>query len=339
LRTYSMCVLALDQLLTGSSGGGGGGGGGGSANNAVWSLWKEEINYNDPRTLEQYLLDKGVSDEGRALIEAGYSNTLCSTSDRLPLYGTLTLALRAPPPPLLSCSRCSPPSSQGVVRLEQAWSGDGGGDYRLDDSMAAVINNMASKVNGGVRVGWPVVSVDYSRPGVVTLTNEKGETLQASSVVSTVPVAVLKRGALLSLSLCVSYRCDTSRVGCSRYSTEQALLAVLVCDALSLSLSRAMQAISRSTRHCLDRTRTLSIRLVRDYNKLSLLHSSCHDRRSLANSLTPRNNLTSLHHDRHVFVCQDLSRILAPLLARGVARSTCAASEPLACLLGCLPAC
>lgn len=63
--------------------------------------------------------------------------------------------------------------------------------------MAAVISNMASKVNGGVRTGWPVASIDYSVPGVVTLTNDKGEVIRGSAVVSTAPVAVLKRGTVL----------------------------------------------------------------------------------------------------------------------------------------------
>jgi hypothetical protein len=64
------------------------------ANKAVWELWNKELDISDTRTLEQYLIDQGVSDEGRALIEAGYSNTLCSTSDRLPIYGMHCIELQ-----------------------------------------------------------------------------------------------------------------------------------------------------------------------------------------------------------------------------------------------------
>jgi monoamine oxidase len=182
------------------------------ANKAVWELWNKELDISDTRTLEQYLIDQGVSDEGRALIEAGYSNTLCSTSDRLPIYGMHCIELR------LSIMSMFPLTMMmmmvvvvvaGVIRLERAWSGDGGGDYRMDDSMGVVINNMASQVNGGVRTSWAVTSIDYSQQGVVTLTNDRGETIQGSAVVSTVPVAILKRGS--NTTTCIKHMIKVSK--------------------------------------------------------------------------------------------------------------------------------
>ncbi len=56
--------------------------------------------------------ENGISDSAASLIEAGYGNTLCSSTEYLPIEGT--------------------------IRLEVAWLKDGGGDFRLDHSLAQV---------------------------------------------------------------------------------------------------------------------------------------------------------------------------------------------------------
>ncbi len=67
----------------------------------------------DNRTLEQYLLDNGVTPRVLALADAGYANTLCSSMNKLSL--------------------------DGVCKLEAKWDNYGGGDYRLDGGLYQVI--------------------------------------------------------------------------------------------------------------------------------------------------------------------------------------------------------
>ena len=66
----------------------------------------------DNRTLEQYLLDNGVTPRVLALADAGYANTLCSSMNKLSL--------------------------DGVCTLESKWDNYGGGDYRLDGGLYQV---------------------------------------------------------------------------------------------------------------------------------------------------------------------------------------------------------
>jgi len=133
-------------------------------NEILWSLHALEVDPTDRRTLEQYLREENVSEDMISLAEAGYANTLCSSVDRLPLYG--------------------------VVRLERAWLSDGGGDFRLDDSLKTVIDHMSQGLQ--IRLEWPVKHIDYSKDQVV-LTNDRGEQILVSKVVVAIPLAMLKK--------------------------------------------------------------------------------------------------------------------------------------------------
>eukprot|EP01125_Pyxidicula_operculata_P010784 TRINITY_DN3554_c0_g1_i1.p1 TRINITY_DN3554_c0_g1~~TRINITY_DN3554_c0_g1_i1.p1 ORF type:complete len:510 (-),score=98.68 TRINITY_DN3554_c0_g1_i1:68-1597(-) len=141
-----------------------------TVNKLLWSMGKNELDYSDTRSLENYLRENGVSEEGLGLADAGYANTMCSSLDRLPVYG--------------------------VVHLEHAWDRDGGGDYRLDYSFAEVINHMARNLT--IRTNFPVAGIEYSgsanQPIIVRGSN--GESIEASKVVCAVPLNVLKSGAI-----------------------------------------------------------------------------------------------------------------------------------------------
>jgi monoamine oxidase len=135
-------------------------------NDLLWSLWKIDEIPDDKKTLKQYLKDHHISENGIALAEAGYANTVCSSLDFLPL--------------------------NSVIRLEKAWLRDGGGDYRLHYGMMTVINHMAKNLK--IKLNWPVKTINYQDDQKIILIHNKGEKLSANIIVIKVPLLILKHG-------------------------------------------------------------------------------------------------------------------------------------------------
>jgi len=136
-------------------------------NEVLYSLSDVDASPNDPRTLEEYLKQQGLSENGLKLAEAGYSNTLCTTSKDLSLYET--------------------------KKINQAWDQMGHGDYRLENGMGEVTQYLARGID--IRLKWVVKSINYEG-GVVTVMNDKGEKLYAPKVVVTVPLPILQEQSI-----------------------------------------------------------------------------------------------------------------------------------------------
>eukprot|EP01116_Phalansterium_solitarium_P006231 TRINITY_DN18539_c0_g1_i1.p1 TRINITY_DN18539_c0_g1~~TRINITY_DN18539_c0_g1_i1.p1 ORF type:complete len:535 (+),score=185.93 TRINITY_DN18539_c0_g1_i1:35-1639(+) len=137
------------------------------ANETVWNMGAQHPSDSDKRTLEQYLIDEGVSEQGRDLADAGYANTVCSASDRL--------------------------SFAELTKIERVWDLNGDGDFRLDGGLAQVPEYLARGLR--IRTSWPVKRIAHGR-GPITLVSEAGQQLEASRVVVTVPLPVLKAGRI-----------------------------------------------------------------------------------------------------------------------------------------------
>lgn len=143
-------------------------------NSLLFALSDLEVGEKEDRTLEKYLIDKGVNSKGLAMANAGFSNTLCTTSDRISL--------------------------RELVKLEHQWDRYGDGDFRLDGSLSQVpflsthkklISHLSKDLE--IRVKWIVRKIDYSGT-LCRVVRDSGEPIYARKVVVTVPLPILKEG-------------------------------------------------------------------------------------------------------------------------------------------------
>jgi len=111
------------------------------------------------------LIDNGVTERGLALADAGYSNTICSNSEKLSLYE--------------------------IVLLEKTWMNDGEGDFRVEHCMAQVPEFLSHGLD--IRKNWPVKLIVYSQHDRILLHNNRGDIIEASRIIVTASVPAIDR--------------------------------------------------------------------------------------------------------------------------------------------------
>jgi len=149
-----------------------------ACNEALWRLPETEAEDADAdtRSLRQYLVDEGVPSRMLGMACAGYGNTAGGTSDSVP--------------------------AASAMRLERAWRGDGtelDPDFRMQDSFGVLVEHLSQGLN--IRLRSPVEAVVASPPSTlspsfVTLHVRGGEAITARKAIVTVPLPVLKSGAI-----------------------------------------------------------------------------------------------------------------------------------------------
>ena len=133
-------------------------------------LCEVDVPPSDTRTLREYLVDEGVTDEMVALADAGYANTLCSSIDLLPLRET--------------------------AALERGWVAEDGEeerDFFLKGTYKRLVDLFANRTR--VFYDWVVQRVEYDpRAPLCRVVSRTGDVVLARRVISTVPATVLADG-------------------------------------------------------------------------------------------------------------------------------------------------
>ncbi|DAZ94117.1 TPA: hypothetical protein N0F65_008981 [Lagenidium giganteum] len=117
------------------------------------------------QSMLDYFNSCNLSESMMKMADAGYANTAGSRLDDISLRVT--------------------------CRYERQWVElEDEGDYRVMPTFGRIIDHFKAGVN--TRVNWPVQTIDYSAPDVVTITSKSGEQLRCKRVVVTVPTSVFK---------------------------------------------------------------------------------------------------------------------------------------------------
>lgn len=143
-------------------------------NKELWKLPElSEIEFDNSKSLTDYLAPKGFDTDMLRMANAGYANTLCSNSDELAMHR--------------------------VVKWSRLWDAEGEeeGDFSLDNSWSAIIGHL--KENLQIETGSPVCAIDYAPNSnkspfsdLVKVTTKDGITYYAKTVVVTSSPHVLK---------------------------------------------------------------------------------------------------------------------------------------------------
>lgn len=87
-------------------------------------------------------------------------------------------------------------SVKGISENLKRWNGGEGRHFTENQSLIQVLSNIYNDVLPLVKFNTPITSIDYSDPSKIILTDGEGDTHECTRVIVTVPLSILKSGAI-----------------------------------------------------------------------------------------------------------------------------------------------